>query len=290
MPSRREILRREIGEKIRLEESFKPAVRRIFRRVLDDFRVSVASTGRPQDVSRYRALFESSLDEHYRKVQKTFSGAILMHNNADAFVELRRKQVEQEDDDIDELILAMFLLWREEHAPLQADIITGTTFRDMQDAVAQARQELTELGQPTDSRSVAAAASTILSRTLRNRVELIAVTETQAAAETAKAIEASATTRISIPGITVPASIVQVLEPAVTPVVERTLRKTWLTLQDDRVRDTHRAVQGRTVELNEPFIVGGARMMYPGDASLGAPIRELANCRCSAQYTVGAAT
>ena len=291
MPTRREILRREVGEKLRLEAQVKPAIRRIFRRVVDEFRITVARTGLPQSASKYRTQFQTMMEDHYRKVQNAFSGAILLHNNADQFVELRRKQVEEEESDIEELILAMFLLWREQHSLSQADIIAGTTQRDMQDAVNQARAELNRQGQPTDSRSVAAAASVILSRKLRERVDLIAVTETQAAAEAAKAIEASATARIPIPGIPVPTDVVPIIEPAITPAVTRELRKGWLDLRDDRVRETHliagRTYQAAPIPINSPFIVGGFRMMYPGDTSQCAPVREIANCRCSATYTVG---
>lgn len=291
MPTRREILRREVGEKVRLENLLKPGLRRIFRRMVEDFRITVARTGFPQPASKYQPQFQTLLEEHYRKVQKAFSGAILLHNNADQFVELRRKQVDEEEEDIDELILAMFLLWREQYAASQADIISKTNQRDMQDAVNEAREELNRQGEPTDSRSVAAAASVILARKLGARVDLIVITETQIAAEAAKAVEASATTGVIIPGIPMPAQRVP-LEPAVSPALVRELRKGWLDLRDDRVRETHliagRTYQAEPIPVNDPFIVGGARMMFPGDTSQGAPIREIANCRCSATYTVGA--
>lgn len=55
-------------------------------------------------------------------------------------------------------------------------------------------------------------------------------------------------------------------------------RRRWVTMHDDRVRDTHRAADGQTVGLDEEFTVGGASLRYPGDR-LG-PASEVINCRC----------
>lgn len=58
--------------------------------------------------------------------------------------------------------------------------------------------------------------------------------------------------------------------------------KEWIAVHDNKTRDTHRI--GRAwgepyiVEVNEPFIIGGYPMMYPGDPS--APAHEVVNCRC----------
>ncbi len=55
--------------------------------------------------------------------------------------------------------------------------------------------------------------------------------------------------------------------------------KEWLTALDEKVRDAHRAVDGKVVPLNEPFIVGGERMMQPGDPS--ASVSNTVQCRCT---------
>ena len=55
-------------------------------------------------------------------------------------------------------------------------------------------------------------------------------------------------------------------------------RKRWVTMHDDRVRETHAAADGQTVALDEAFIVGGYPMQYPGDRN--APIGETIQCRC----------
>jgi len=55
-------------------------------------------------------------------------------------------------------------------------------------------------------------------------------------------------------------------------------RKQWVAVMDARTRPTHATAHGQEVAVNEPFIVGGWAMMYPGDDA--APPEETANCRC----------
>lgn len=63
-----------------------------------------------------------------------------------------------------------------------------------------------------------------------------------------------------------------------------TVEKTWRTRNDDKVRHTHRQVEGQTVPFGAPFWVGGVPMMHPGDPT--APVAEVANCRCRARYLI----
>lgn len=55
---------------------------------------------------------------------------------------------------------------------------------------------------------------------------------------------------------------------------------TWETMRDEKVRGSHAVADGQTVLINEPFIVGGYRMMFPCDDSMGAPPNETMGCRC----------
>ncbi len=58
------------------------------------------------------------------------------------------------------------------------------------------------------------------------------------------------------------------------------LQKEWIASFDDRTRSTHaEAGASEPIPQNEPFMVGGALMMYPGDPS--GPASEVINCRCS---------
>lgn len=60
--------------------------------------------------------------------------------------------------------------------------------------------------------------------------------------------------------------------------------KIWVTEEDERVRDTHKAVNEKTIPIDEYFTVGDSYMLYPKDISLGASMTEIANCRCHIEY------
>jgi hypothetical protein len=55
-------------------------------------------------------------------------------------------------------------------------------------------------------------------------------------------------------------------------------KKEWLTVEDERTRESHSLANGQIVEVDEPFNIGGASLMYPGDPE--GPAEEVINCRC----------
>lgn len=70
-------------------------------------------------------------------------------------------------------------------------------------------------------------------------------------------------------------------------IARENVRKTWQTAgPDGRRRDTHIAMQGQQVRHGEPFTSpSGARLLHPGDTSLGAPASEIVDCRCVQQVS-----
>lgn len=60
--------------------------------------------------------------------------------------------------------------------------------------------------------------------------------------------------------------------------------KRWLTELDEKVRPTHQDMEGVTIPINEPFVVGLSYMMMPHDTTMGADPQEIVNCRCCLQY------
>ncbi|HOQ06040.1 MAG TPA: phage portal protein [Anaerohalosphaeraceae bacterium] len=58
-------------------------------------------------------------------------------------------------------------------------------------------------------------------------------------------------------------------------------KKSWLTARDEAVRDAHRRAEEMYrdgIPLNQPFLVNGEPLMYPGDPSGSAG--NIINCRC----------
>lgn len=60
------------------------------------------------------------------------------------------------------------------------------------------------------------------------------------------------------------------------------LEKEWISTRDSRTRDAHRIMDGKIVGRDQPFIVGGREMMFPGDPRGGAA--NLCNCRCTVAF------
>ena len=61
--------------------------------------------------------------------------------------------------------------------------------------------------------------------------------------------------------------------------------KKWITEKDNRVRKTHRPLDGKTIGIKELFYVGGIPMRFPKDYEYAEAFpQELINCRCSIVY------
>jgi len=60
---------------------------------------------------------------------------------------------------------------------------------------------------------------------------------------------------------------------------EGVTKKEFLATMDDRTRDSHAKADGQIVAIDEPFDVGGEKIMYPGDPAGSAEC--VINCRCT---------
>lgn len=58
-----------------------------------------------------------------------------------------------------------------------------------------------------------------------------------------------------------------------------TIVKEWASAEDGRTRLSHAVADGQTVPMDDPFEVGDAKLMFPGDPS--GPGKEIINCRCT---------
>lgn len=59
--------------------------------------------------------------------------------------------------------------------------------------------------------------------------------------------------------------------------------KRWVSTEDGRTRDEHKEenIKELEVPIDEPFIIGGEELMYPGDITRGASAWNTINCRCT---------
>lgn len=62
------------------------------------------------------------------------------------------------------------------------------------------------------------------------------------------------------------------------------VQKEWVATEDKRTREDHSDADGQQVDINDPFIVGGEALMYPGDPDGSAG--NVINCRCSSTYSM----
>lgn len=57
------------------------------------------------------------------------------------------------------------------------------------------------------------------------------------------------------------------------------LEKVWVAIDDARTRESHNLADDQVRPLDQPFAVGRALLMHPGDPA--APLGEIINCRCA---------
>lgn len=61
-------------------------------------------------------------------------------------------------------------------------------------------------------------------------------------------------------------------------------RKVWISEADGRVRATHDEAHGQERPITKLFNVGDSELMFPGDITHGADMKEIYNCRCHVVY------
>lgn len=269
--------KRDLVQKLRLEKTFRPEVSSLFARMREDFRISVAATGQAPSANKFSASWQALLVKHYKRVQKSFTGTVKDFNEK-SLIGYEKKQDEltqEEESALEEMFLLALLGYRDNRSEEQEAHITRTNEKNMQQAILEARQ--VQEG-PTDNRTIAAVASAILARKFNGRVDGIITLETQAPAEATKLFEAR--TMVGLPPTPEVVPVDQVFRP-----MEAVLMKTWRTIGDKVVRDAHKAANFQKVQAEDPFIVMGQMLMYPGDNGMGASISNTINCRCSSVFS-----
>lgn len=240
-------IQQQLALKLKMERIFEKEVLRIFNAIVGDFKITVANKHMPPNAYAFKPVWEVALKKHYKRVQKAFTG-----------------MVKQED------LTSVFLTWLNHRAPKQAEEITETTKKNMSESLELADLLAVEEAIILTPIERAANSAAILKKKFKTRSQALINTETQAASEAAKFMEAE---------------VLSDVKPRILGGREESnTKKKWTTVGDKRVRTIHREVNGQVRRLNEPYDVAGELLMHPGDMSLGASLANVANCRCISTY------
>ena len=261
-------VRQDLDNKLKLENRLAEDLPRVFKSIRDYIKsqLQVKQTG--FDSFRWQYAFYQVYLNHYERVAKIFS-----HNMERQF-DLR---VTEDERALIDNSLALFFVTL---AQTSAETAANTTLKNVNDSVIVARAQQRESLEAGEVFTLAAFASVVDNRMrekFKGRTHAIKVSETQKAAEASKITEA------------------QVLDVGMTNInnpnmfISSTNLKDWHGILDDKIRDTHLEADStqKNVPMNDFYIVGGFRMMYPADTSHGAPLRETMNCRCCSLYKLG---
>jgi len=200
-----------------------------------------------------------AVEDQYDRASKAFSKTFRREVEKSNPYIFERKDIE---DDVAEN-LASFIATS---SITRSSLIVGTTQSEAEQAVIAATLELIDQELELTDAAIAERSKEIFKRKVPGRANTIAITETQNAAEGTKAIEVETVVR----------------SPDVQGV--ETVIKTWESILDGNERETHHEADGQEIDSALPFSVGNSQLLFPGDSSQGAELKETINCRCSATY------
>ncbi len=276
------------AKKMRLEIRLKFALTKHFGRVGARIERRIKAGLTPPDAREFAKNLKNILTVHCSKTAKEFSDPVAglrIQKSMERELETKQQTDELPDKEANKerpvgliaatgAILAPLLTRRVSASTSQ---ISTTTQAEIAKSIARAREQLTaearkdpatgQIIKRVSKGALAVRARGLFVKGARSRAAAIATTETQAPAEAAK----QAARLAIIANAAVDTSDVSI--------------KTWATLGDNVVRDSHIEADSQQRRIDEPFDVGSSQLMFPGDTSLGAGPEEIANCRCSAPPT-----
>lgn len=250
----------DLRNKLELEGQLRRQLQDFNRNAMREFVRKLGIDGTILNFSIFDGDLAELLGLHYQKVGSVFSESVSNDLPEDVAI------TDQENDEIASALAVFFLTRAQE----QAKAINQTTQMNASEAHGEAldiaRIEA-QRGNAFSQQEIATTAGAFLALKLRRREEGIVSTETQATAEASKGVTVSVLAGAGaaiLAGVTKPTGI----------------DKEWVTVGDDLVRPDHVDADGQLREINQPFIVGGERLRWPGDTGLGASIGNIINCRC----------
>ena len=235
----------------RLEQQHSRRVAREIRRAMKDGAKAVRAGaspgyGKPEHVQRMRAV----MNDLWVASTKVFAEHILGTEKAGRGPgHIKRARFQVPATIITDTVMRD---WVRTYGIEKITNITDTTYRDIESIVTQGIQD------GLSERQIGKLIDTVAPTKSASRAQTIARTETHAAAMASAQASAEAT------------GIEMVRE--------------WVASGGERTREAHDAASGQVVGMNEPFIVDGEELMYPGDPNGSAG--NVVNCRCAVVFVL----
>jgi hypothetical protein len=270
----------DLAKKLRLEPYLARNMRRIFRHIIQDFKVTYARRQQTLVPAKYQADVTGVLREHYRKVYKDF-----YYSARDELSGLKGLSIKasDKDDQIDENMRAKLSPYILEHSEKQAKIILQTTEKQLQAKIQKVIDDSLAAGEAIDAKKIAALVASDYSTKITGRSELIAVTETQSMSERVKNTEIKELDDYEAEDADDLDDDTTDLSDDVDPDADgdtKEMRQVWVAVLDDHTREAHAEADGQEVGVGESFNVGGEWLEYPGDPA--GSDENIMFCRCAA--------
>ena len=275
---------RALARKVRLEARLRTEMVKFFKAVNARVAGSIRRGDDLPPLANFDKRLEKILLAHGKRVTREFADPVATIREDDDTIKawggkIEIKQTpdavanrEEPDDSKKDIAAALALLIAGSVSTTKTNVL-ATLKSDIdkaldkatreEEAARLAREDVTIPAAPSRAKIAKLAGATLAGLAV-SRSNTVATTTTQALAEGAK--QAVRTVLLQSPDVdTQEAGI-----------------KTWTTMGDDLVRDTHIEADGQERPIDQPFDLAGGQLMFPTDGSLGADVSELANCRCSA--------
>lgn len=246
--------------KMKYERQLQGKFNSLFRTMAAEAETYYKQYDQPINTNDYDSEIHSLLRSHYRKVSAAFSTQM-----RDQLIKAYRPRETKKLDDTVQAKLNEFINRRSLE---QTYYISKTNNDEMLSAYMQAYYDVSFSGLSKDV--IAAQGAQAFATRALGRSKTIGQTETQLIAEASKDIEANA---VQINGLIVDSDGEEITVPEI--------EKIWVAVLDDKTRDSHVEADYQSVPQDDPFIVQGQKLMYPGDSSLGASLDNIINCRCN---------
>ena len=282
----REKAKEEIELKKALEALLTADLILFYQQLAEDYSTVYSATGEILNLSEsYLDELKSLLKRNYRQVGNHFGRST--RQSIEDLIDIDVYEpipevVKKLDDRIGMALGAFYLLRAEDIAPKMIDTIRDEMIQKTQTAIVQVLEKAKEAGvQPViNNAEVAGTVGEQLKLWGENHAPTVSVTEVQAVAEESKYVEQAEIISDTAESDDNEYDITELQAGA---------EKLWITAGDEKVRESHQAVDATLIPADSLFTTGaGSLMRYCGDMSLGAPLSDVINCRCETIFRYNA--